>query len=185
MATALIASGCQKEDTLPSPAPEIGTEKENEEDDGKGPEPGMIWDFTNWSVEVNVTDESGNDVLSGSLATGSVVSYKDQAYPAKMITRAYLPTWDGLVLYEKGDLNALIFGEFGPDQEYKKEPLTLTLGDGTKLDLAFDLYITWKNYEPTVHKRNYLDGEQVTDWQTVGKYRVLVTMGVGKSLTGW
>lgn len=186
LTVALIASGCQKEDVIPDPTETPEEQEQNEdEDDGKGPEPGMIWDFASWSVEINVTDLAGNDLLGGSLGTKSAVSFKSQSYPATMPTRYYMPTWSGLVLYHpQEEMNTLVFGEFPPGG-YKKEPMVLTLGDGTTLKLAFDLYITWKDYEPTVRKRVYLDGKLMTDWTTVGKYRVWAKMGYGKSLTGY
>ncbi|EXY94109.1 putative lipoprotein [Bacteroides fragilis str. 3998 T(B) 4] len=54
----------------------------------------------------------------------------------------------------------LSFGEFSPEHQYKGETFTIHWGDGTKDVVKFDLYITWKKQNPTIHKRLYLNDKE-------------------------
>jgi hypothetical protein len=62
----------------------------------------------------------------------------------------------------------LRFGEFGPNYDYKGETFTIHWGDGTSDEVKFDLYITWKKGDPTIHDKIWLNGEQKNvDWFTL------------------
>ena len=55
----------------------------------------------------------------------------------------------------------LAFGEFTPEDDFKNESFTLDWGDGTTDEISFDCYITWKDQDPTVHKKLFLNGEEI------------------------
>lgn len=162
---------------------------------GNGPEPGMIWDFVNYSICFTVSDAAGNDLLdknveSNILENDITVTYRTKKYTiekelgrkpgeegeeggddtgevapddeetGKPQVRFNMPRSLGLRLCENCEgLKYLAFGEFSPQSSYKNEPFTIEWGDGTKDNISFDCYITWANYDPTVHLKYLLNGE--------------------------
>jgi len=58
----------------------------------------------------------------------------------------------------------LSFGEFSPTSNYTNTKFTIDWGDGTKDEITFDLYITWKDYQPTVHSNVSLNGKPHKGW---------------------
>ncbi len=74
-------------------------------------------------------------------------------------TRYNMPRELGLRLCRYTDgVQFLEFGEFSPQSHYTNETFTIEWGDGTKDVISFDLYITWANYDPTVHRKLVLNG---------------------------
>ncbi|WP_029902270.1 hypothetical protein [Prevotella sp. 10(H)] len=137
-----------------------------EEDDGDR----IIWDFINYSVIFKVVDQSGHDLLNPEteeniLDNDIVVKYDGKEFNRK--TPKYnMPDPLDLRTYqlEEGS-NALFFGEFSPESNYRDEKFTIEWGDGTQTDIKFDLYITWneKRTDPSVHKIIYVDGKRYSD----------------------
>ena len=74
-----------------------------------------------------------------------------------------MPYWNGLYTFEKDGKYYLHFGEFTPEKDYHGEMFVIDWNDGTKDMISFDLYISWKKQNPTVHKNIYLNGEEVKD----------------------
>ena len=66
-------------------------------------------------------------------------------------------------LLGKEKKRVLSFGEFSPEHKYKGETFTIHWGDGTKDVVKFDLYITWKKQDPTIHKKLYLNGKEYSE----------------------
>ncbi len=157
LASVALFAGCAKKLVDP----------EGEKD---GPAPGAIWDFVNYNVAIQVTDALGNDLLNSAvpgnlISRDIVVEYRGKPYTKGVETKANMPKWNGLRPYyvEQQDKYVLLFGEFGPNRNYKGETFTIDWGDGTKDTVKFDLYITWKDYRPTVHFATSLNGAPCSD----------------------
>lgn len=128
-----------------------------------------IWDFICYNVCFEIEDAQGNDLLDP-LTTGNIIkdnffiTYKDKEY--RLIETRFLdPRPLGLRIeysnyYKKYQLT---FGEFTPTGNFKNENFIIHWGDGTEDEITFDLYITWKKFDPTVHKIIYLNGERYSD----------------------
>lgn len=137
----------------------------------------LIWDFWCHSILMNVTDVSGNNLFNeqtpgGPWEKGPYVMYKNEKFDLylgnpeyKERTRHLPPSFLELYLMKnKENEYYLCFGEFSPTNNYQGQPFTIYWGDGSKDEISFDLYITWKNKrEPTVHRNVYLNGKQITD----------------------
>jgi hypothetical protein len=124
----------------------------------------MIWDFVNYNVDFQVTDEAGNDLLNPETEnniTGNDISveYKGEVFKIKTETKANMPLPLGLRMNYYGTVPVylLSFGEFAPDVGYKNETFIVDWGDGTRDQIKFDLEITWKKCKPTIHKTIYLN----------------------------
>lgn len=164
--TALLAAGCGED-----------------RDDGDGPAPDTIWDFSPALVRIYVTDPSGRENLLDPDAGHSIADlpiaavYDGKRYEldretlvfgpeatdgAEAQTRALPARFYGLCLrYNYRDNWHLVFGEFGGGLSYKGESFVIEWGDGTETQIAFDFYTTWKNHLPTTHYRIYVDGEDL------------------------
>lgn len=135
------------------------------------PEEFLIWDFTCYSMEMEVSDEAGNDLLDPANADNILgdsirVLYNGEIYSldtASITTRFNMPQPLALRYYQDYDTHKyrLAFGEFTPEDDFKNESFTLDWGDGTTDEISFDCYITWKDQDPTVHKKLFLNGEEI------------------------
>lgn len=133
----------------------------------------IIRDFINTSILIQVEDAQGNDLLDPAYERNITnneikVLYHDKEYlkdadvdKFRPQTRFNMPRWYGLCSYEKDGEYYLAFGEFAPEDGYKKEYFTIDWGDGTKDEIGFDCYITWKKKKPKVHDGLYLNGKKV------------------------
>ena len=119
-------------------------EEDKEKDQGD-----YIWDFINYNIYFSVKDAAGNG---------------DKSFPLEnsVDTRFNMPRPLGLRKEVLGEAKerVLSFGEFSPEHQYKGETFTIHWGDGTKDVVKFDLYITWKKQNPTIHKRLYLNDKE-------------------------
>ncbi|MDR3235237.1 MAG: hypothetical protein LBT48_00720 [Prevotellaceae bacterium] len=142
----------------------------------------MIWDFANYSVYFNVVNEAGHNLLDtatvGNIVGSNItVDYQGQTFKPESWdestpdTKATMPMPLALRV-EYSDhfgVTLLSFGEFSPDHHsdnksgYKGETFIIDWGDGTKDTVKFDLYITWKKCNPTVHKSLYLNDKLYPD----------------------
>lgn len=137
-----------------------------EDNDGPGD---MIWDFVNYSIYFSVRDANGINLLDPTavgniLGNGITIEYKGKVFPLKdseIDTRFNMPRSLALrkseLLKENKSVPVLSFGEFSPEYNYQNESFTINWGDGTKDVVQFDLYITWKKQEPTVHRTLHLN----------------------------
>ncbi|KAA6343252.1 hypothetical protein EZS27_009044 [termite gut metagenome] len=131
----------------------------------------VIWDFLNYDVIFAVADNSGNDLLNpetgGNILEKEItVEYQGKIFKrAEADTRLNVPMPLGLRMYyyEPAQATVLSFGEFSPTKNYKGESFTINWGDGTKDIIKFDLYITWRRHDPTVHKIIYLNNKQYSN----------------------
>lgn len=137
----------------------------------------IIWDFVCHSITMRVTDASGNNLFGAQNLTGPwkeepYVMYNNKRFDLKLEhpqyrgdTRALPPGFLELYLMKnKEDEYFLCFGEFSPTSDYYGEPFTIYWGNGSKDEITFDLYITWKSKrEPIVHCNLYLNGKPVAD----------------------
>ncbi|NDV84093.1 hypothetical protein [Bacteroides sp. 51] len=137
----------------------------------------IIWDFLCHSIPMQVTDADGNNLFSAETPGGPweqppYVIYKDKKFDLyqgdpqyKDRTRELPPSFLELYLMKNTENEYyLCFGEFSPSSNYYGQPFTIYWGDGSKDEITFDLYITWKSKrEPTVHHNIYLNGKPVTD----------------------
>ena len=139
---------------------------EEEKEDGPGD---YIWDFINYNIYFSVKDAAGANLLdpqvsSNLLANEITVEYEGKTFPLEnsVDTRFNMPRSLGLrkELLGKEKKRVLSFGEFSPEHQYKGETFTIHWGDGTKDVVKFDLYITWKKQNPTIHKRLYLNDKE-------------------------
>ncbi len=132
-----------------------------------GPKEGMIWDFVNYNVDFIVVDKSGNDLLNAEtsgniLENDIVVTYKENEYRIdKSRLKAIMPKPLALRIGYSDFYQATVlsFGEFSPESSYKGETFTINWGDGSEDKIMFDLYITWKRGDPTVHKHVFLNNQ--------------------------
>ena len=112
------------------------------------PEEFLIWDFTCYSMEMEVSDEAGNDLLDPANADNILgdsirVLYNGEIYSldtASITTRFNMPQPLALRYYQDYDTHKyrLAFGEFTPEDDFKNESFTLDWGDGTTDEISFD-----------------------------------------------
>ncbi|MBP1613242.1 MAG: putative lipoprotein [Bacteroidetes bacterium] len=129
----------------------------------------VIWDFVNYSIEFNV---SNNDLLNDEAFLSKVkIVYEGKEYHYSkedsehfytratycypLAIRCYSNSLDQTV-----PNTILGFGEFSPTEDYKNQKFTIDWGNGRVDEVEFDLYITWKKGDPTVHKKLKLNGEE-------------------------
>lgn len=134
-----------------------------------------IWDFINWDVGFVVRNDAGDNLMDPAVAGNWLdryiyVEYRGEVYPinadTEFDTRANKPIWQGLRT-ETDDRSGIVlkFGEFSPEgdwdtgDDFKGETFTIHWGDGTSNKVKFDLYITWSNGDPIVHKSLWLNGD--------------------------
>lgn len=133
---------------------------------------GAIWDFVNPDICFIVKNANGDNLMDPSfegniLDNGIFAEYNGVIYElnSSALTRDSGPAmWEGLraARYYGNDTIYLMFGEFKTetgDEGYHGEKFIIDWGDGTRDEVTFDLYITWKNCKPTVHKKVYINGE--------------------------
>ena len=139
-------------------------EEDKEKDQGD-----YIWDFINYNIYFSVKDAAGNNLLDPQVASNILgneitVEYGDKSFPLEnsVDTRFNMPRPLGLRKEVLGEAKerVLSFGEFSPEHQYKGETFPIHWGDGTKDVVKFDLYITWKKQNPTIHKRLYLNDKE-------------------------
>lgn len=140
----------------------------------------LIWDFYNHSVYMAVKDADGRDLLDPAtdgniLNEGLQVTYKGKKYAllSDLYTRATCPRELGFRLMEWKGSYYLSFGEFDPGG-YRRESFIIEWGDGTRDEVTFDLYTTWKRDDPTIHRRLWLNGEELPVNSPVDLYLDLV-----------
>ncbi len=133
-----------------------------------------IWDFNPMDITFSAVDADGNDLLDPdsdlNILDGITVKYKGQVYTIGEPdegpgTRAYHPRWQGLyVWHPEGDgCHLLSFGEFSPDfGNHRNDKLTIDWGNGTKDEITFDFYVTWKRCDPVVHRKFLVNGKKLT-----------------------
>lgn len=131
---------------------------------------GMIWDFMCYDVAIEVRDEQGNDLFDPKyekniLGNKITVEYKDKTYVMGEETKTKYNMPSPLAAkVEYNDYvkkNLFCFGEFTPCDEFRNEKFTINWGNGLRDEVEFDLYITWKKGNPTVHKRVSINGKRV------------------------
>ncbi len=150
----------QTETTEPDPGTEPGSNPR------EGLEGGWMWDFTCYTVGVNV--KSADDDLSDN---GITLRFRNKTYElgdtkGRPETRFLLPDWMGFRAYE----NILLFGEFSPTECIVREELVIDWGDGTTDTLWFTCDVKEVSSEnPVVTLNLWLktaaapDGELVDD----------------------
>ncbi len=132
-----------------------------------------IWDFAPMEITFSVADAAGNDLLDPdselNILDRITVRYNGEDYSIARDeatnTRAYHPHWQGLyVRHPEGDgCHLLSFGEFSPDfGDHRNDKLTIDWGDGTKDEITFDFYVTWKKCDPRVHRKFLVNGKKQT-----------------------
>lgn len=135
----------------------------------------ILWDFPCSNVIMNVTDETGQNLVDpesfGDIVNEDVyIMYRGVKYKLKRSlhddpdeTRMLMPVFNGLYLTKSSSGGwVLAFGEFSPSRGYINEPFTIYWGDGTKDEITFDLYITWESKtEPVIHRTVSLNGKAV------------------------
>lgn len=149
----------------------------------------FVWDFYNPSVVFFVRDAAtGADLLDPeapeALGSSAVAVYRGVRYEAALTeypyasplrTRYNPPRGLCLQLYRyasEPSRYCLDFGEFSPVDDHRDEELTIEWGDRTVSTVRFDLYITWKRNEPTVHRTIRLDGELLPGDEGYGAWRI-------------
>jgi len=159
---ALVFAGCSDDENLGN---DPGKEEPEKEQPGM-----MIWDFVNYNVMFKVVDEVGNDMLDeeteGYISLSNItVYYNKEEYKYALKSKANLPLPLAVRIENNEELNATLFcfGEFDPTETYKDETFVVDWGDGTKDTIRFNLYITWEDEYPTVHKAVYLNDEIYSD----------------------
>lgn len=131
-----------------------------------GPDPDVIWDFYNYSIEFNV---GNSNLLNDETFLSKVkIAYNGKEYKYSkedseyylratycypLAVRCYNASRD-----KNKPNNILGFGEFRPDDNYKNQKLTIDWGNGRVDEVEFDIYLTWKKGDPTVHKRLKING---------------------------
>ncbi|WP_321332735.1 hypothetical protein [uncultured Bacteroides sp.] len=128
-----------------------------------------IWDFVNYSIEFNV--DSDNLLNDDAFLSKIKIAYRGKEYTyskensENFYTRATycyplaIRCYNNSLNKDKPN-NILGFGEFSPTNNYKNQKVTIDWGNGRVDEVEFDLYITWKEGDPTVHKRLKLNGEE-------------------------
>lgn len=128
-----------------------------------------IWDFVNYSIEFTVDNE---DILNDKeflskiriIYNGKEYAYSEEnnenfhtkaTYCYPLAIRCYNQNYD-----KDKTIRVLGFGEFRPNNNYKNQKFTIDWGNGRTDEIRFDIYITWKKGDPTVHKRRKLNGEK-------------------------
>lgn len=127
----------------------------------------IIWDFFNPSVEFVVVDADGNDLLNpysdkNIISNWITLKHNGITYEYGPSSKATMPKMLGIRLEYSKSIGkwVLAFGEFAPDTNTNiDQEFIIDWGDGTKDNIKFDLYTTWKNNEPTVHKKIWLNDE--------------------------
>lgn len=131
-----------------------------------------IWDFTPMDITFSVADAEGNDLLDPdselNILDKITVRYNGKEYSVGELdgnpgTRAYMPHWEGLYTrYSKREgCWLLYFGEFSPDfGNHRNDKLTIDWGNGTKDQILFDFYVTWKKCDPIVHRKFLVNGKK-------------------------
>lgn len=137
----------------------------------------IFWDFACHSILMRVTDEAGNNLFDAEAPNepweeSPYVLFNDKTfdlnwrYPEYEPATRYLPP-SFLELYlmkNMADEYYLCFGEFSPTGNHHQTSFTVCWPDGSRDEIAFDLYITWKNKrEPTVHRNLYFNGRRMDD----------------------
>lgn len=142
-------------------------------DDNNGSDPDIIWDFVNYSIEFNLSEKALNDSV---FLSKIKISYNGKEYVYKKNnwgnyfngTKANMPRplaircYNYNYPYDKNKPNTILsFGEFAPDDgKNKNQKFTIDWGNGRVDKVEFDIYITWKKGNPTVHKKLKFNGEE-------------------------
>lgn len=135
---------------------------------------GVIRDFATYDVRFFVTNAAGENLMDPEvegnwLDRDIYIEYGNEIYRMNMDdsdTRANMPRWLGLRTgsdYWGEEPIMLRFGEFGPTAHYQGTTFTIHWGDGTSDEVTFDLYITWKKCDPTVHKTLWFNDAKIPD----------------------
>lgn len=141
-------------------------------DDPDGPDPDVIWDFVNYSIEFDVSDRllindetslskikityNGKEFLYSKEESDRYMSRSKATFCFPLAVRAYNMERDN----DKPN-STLGFGEFRPEHNYKNQKITIDWGNGRIDDVEFSIYITWKKGDPTVHRELKFNGEAV------------------------
>lgn len=137
-----------------------------------GPDPDIIWDFANYSIEFDVgnneilNDEDslskikisydGKDYFYSKDESDRYSNYNKATYCFPLAVRCYNYWCD-----KDRPNTTLGFGEFRPDDNHKNKEFTIDWGNGRIDNIEFSIYLTWKKGNPTVHKKLKINGESV------------------------
>ena len=148
----------------------LGTLTSCSRDDGGG---GLIWDIVPLYLQIEVVDGAGHNLVDPAnpnhiLNTGITATFKGKTYELYDIkdfalSRAYMPMPYGLVY--KADYDGkyvLFFGEFEGTSNYNHELVMIDWKDGTKSEIKIDYKFKWKNNNPKIKEKIWLDGKEVT-----------------------
>ena len=144
----------------------------------------VIWDFYPIELKMYVTAPDGTNLLDSKLENNVLKNdikaiHNGKAYSLnldhlddedKVPTRAFLPTFYGLMLLTDGDGSPyLYFGEFDGGGTFENEIVMIDWGDGTYNTVTFDSKLTWNKSEPIIFRYFYLDKEKVDNPMTIIK----------------
>lgn len=135
-----------------------------------GPEDDVIWDFVPYTVNFAPTNIAGGNLTEHDIdiTKNVTVEYKGKTY--ELIAEESQDKTKAVALrplalrkehvYERGTY--FTFGEFAPGS-YKGEEFAIHWGNGRTDKVKFDLYITWKKHQPTIHKTVSVNDRKVSD----------------------
>lgn len=159
--------------------------------DRGGPNDGVIWDFMCYDVSIEVRDEQGNDLFDPKyerniLGNKIKVEYQGKTYVMGEETKTKYnmpsPLAAKAEYNDYAKKNFFCFGEFTPCDEFKNEKFTIDWGNGLRDEVEFDLYITWKRGDPTVHKRVSVNGVKV---ESEDPFQLKIVRDIGISRPIW
>ena len=147
----------------------------------------VIWDIAPVEFGIFISDSEGNDLLDSTFQDNLIkditVSYQGEIYPvmtefeyyeklnANNQTRAYMPTFYGLILRQSWNSKTfsssdfmLVFGEFDGEEDIDRREITLNLPNGCQTRLAYKNNFKWKsNGNPKASTVFYLDDKELND----------------------
>lgn len=147
----------------------------------------VIWDIAPVEFKIFITDSGGHDLLDSTVQNNLIkditLSYQGETYPVMTDqeymektyghsqTRAYMPTFYGLILrkywshetFTYGDFE-LVFGEFDGEESVDKREVLLTMPNGRQVSLAYKNHFRWKsNGNPKISRQFFLDNQELKD----------------------
>ena len=151
-------------------------------------EPGgndMIYDFSPIEFKILITDNDGHDLLDSAYQDNLIndvsVTYQGKDYPLlteqevykelnnnnQARTRAYMPIFRGLVLYNLHwgpGLYEMDFGEFSGSENIDKREITLNLPNHQQVRLAYMNNLRWtSNGDPEINRTFFFNDQELND----------------------
>ena len=151
-------------------------------------EPGgndMIYDFSPIEFKILITDNDGHDLLDSTYQDNLIndvsVTYQGKDYPLlteqevykelnnnnQARTRAYMPIFRGLVLYNLHwgpGLYEMDFGEFSGSENIDKREITLNLPNHQQVRLAYMNNLRWtSNGDPEINRTFFFNDQELND----------------------